>query len=260
MLPSVRARLRQSFQRHCAELPVPNYKRYIDSIEQILSLPGLDQVVYMVCDNLNYQILYASDSTNLFGFATNGEASPGPADVARYHSLLTTDHADYSFLADSWHLSLHDRLPQEQRVNSQAVHCGMKFSRPDGRTGRLLAVSHFVEPDANNLPRIVLVIMQDVAHLIKGDHYWMRATFGEQNERVFCYLSHQREALEIDILSVREKEVLRCLHKGKDSKEIAQQLGITVETVQKHRRNMLARTGARDTTALLQLAIWCSLL
>jgi DNA-binding CsgD family transcriptional regulator len=255
MSVSERNLLREAFKNHCLDSPTPDYERYIQSIEHALQLPTQNQAVYMVCDNQNYQIRYATDSTALFGFRISN-----PTDLARYHALVAPDHRDYNHQADSWHLALNERVPFASRVNIQAVHCGIKFNRADGRTGRLLAISHFVDPDANNNYRTVLVILYDVAHLYKGDHYWLRASMGPANERVFHYLSSQQRTLEQDILSVREKEVLRWLNKGLDSKEIGLQLGITGETVMEHRRNMLARTGARDTTALLQLAKWSSLL
>lgn len=255
MTPTVRARLRQAFQHHCVDTSTPNYEQYVRSIEQLLHLPGQEQVVYMVCDNLNYRILYASDSVALFGFAITN-----PTDLAQYQALTAPEHSEYNYLSDLWHLSLHERLAPAERTHIQAVHCGIKFRRANGRLGRLLAISHFVDPDINNHPRVVLVIMQDVAHLYKGNHYWLRATFGEARQRVFHYLSHQGRTLEQDMLSAREREVLRWLDEGLDSKEVGVHLGISAETVQQHRRNMLNRTGARDTTALLQLARWCSLL
>lgn len=254
MSSSLRQKLRHSYQAYCANSPFPDYAKYIDSIKQTVNLPGMDKVVYMVCDNLNYQILYTSDCLNLFGFTADN-----PSDVGRFMAQLDPDHSDYIQLSNTWHLDLHEKLSTEQRVNSLGVHCGIKFRRlTDGKVGRLLAVSHFIEPDDNNFPRIVLVIMQDVAHLYKSDHYWLWASFGSQHQQVFHYLSDSKRVYEKNILSVREKEVLFWLNEGLDSKEIGARLLISAETAQQHRRNMLARTGARDTTALLQLVRWCS--
>ena len=56
-----------------------------------------------------------------------------------------------------------------------------------------------------------------------------------------------------DILSEREKEILRLIAVGESSKIIADKLYITQNTVEKHRRNMIARTGAKDTTALVHI-------
>jgi DNA-binding CsgD family transcriptional regulator len=58
-----------------------------------------------------------------------------------------------------------------------------------------------------------------------------------------------------EILSRREKEILTALIAGKQSKEVGAMLHITKETVDKHRRNMLAKTGTNTTAELAGKAI-----
>ena len=58
-----------------------------------------------------------------------------------------------------------------------------------------------------------------------------------------------------NILSRREKEVLFELTKGKASKEIAAILGISKETVDRHRKNMLHKHNLRNTGELIGKAI-----
>lgn len=53
-----------------------------------------------------------------------------------------------------------------------------------------------------------------------------------------------------DLLSRREKEVLSMMFNGLTSKEIAQQLFISFETVKSHRKNILVKTGSKNTAAL----------
>lgn len=53
--------------------------------------------------------------------------------------------------------------------------------------------------------------------------------------------------------SDRELEVLRLLAKGKNSYEIAEQLFITLNTVKTHRRNMLRKLKATNTSQLLKI-------
>ena len=52
--------------------------------------------------------------------------------------------------------------------------------------------------------------------------------------------------------SDRETEILRLLGKGKNSIEIAEELFITVYTVKTHRRNMLRKLQATNTSQLLK--------
>jgi len=52
------------------------------------------------------------------------------------------------------------------------------------------------------------------------------------------------------ILSKREKEVLRLMFDGLTNKEIADKLFISFETVKSHRKNILQKTGSKNTAAL----------
>jgi DNA-binding NarL/FixJ family response regulator len=56
-------------------------------------------------------------------------------------------------------------------------------------------------------------------------------------------------------LTVREREVLSLVAVGKTSKSIAQQLNLSVKTVEKHRSNILKKTGLHNASALREYAI-----
>ena len=57
-----------------------------------------------------------------------------------------------------------------------------------------------------------------------------------------------------DALSEREQEVARRVACGLLSKEIADQLGLSTRTVEKHRARILAKLGLHDTPTLVR---WC---
>jgi DNA-binding CsgD family transcriptional regulator len=80
--------------------------------------------------------------------------------------------------------------------------------------------------------------------------YWGSITW---EQRQYHFISKNNKLLPQDILSCREKETLLLLAQGFSSHEIAARLFISPHTVDHHRRNMIARTGLRDTTALLQV-------
>lgn len=59
----------------------------------------------------------------------------------------------------------------------------------------------------------------------------------------------------INPLSKREVEILALISQKKDSKQIAEILNISPETVKRHRKNMLEKTGCADTNELLLKAL-----
>lgn len=58
-----------------------------------------------------------------------------------------------------------------------------------------------------------------------------------------------------DTLSEREQEVLYCICQGLSNIEIAEQLIISKRTVDKHRENLLLKTGSKNTAGLVMYAI-----
>ncbi|WP_298616148.1 response regulator transcription factor [uncultured Odoribacter sp.] len=56
-------------------------------------------------------------------------------------------------------------------------------------------------------------------------------------------------------ISEREMEILYHVCKGKSNQEIADELFISKRTVDKHRANLLSKTGCRNTAALVMYAI-----
>lgn len=71
---------------------------------------------------------------------------------------------------------------------------------------------------------------------------------------VFKFSDVYDESLKVpqqkELLSKREKEVLRMMFDGLTNKEIAQKLFISFETVKSHRKKILMKTGSKNTAAL----------
>jgi len=58
-----------------------------------------------------------------------------------------------------------------------------------------------------------------------------------------------------ELLGAREREVLRLLAEGKTSKEIAAQLGLSIKTVETHRRNITQKVGLHSIAELTKYAV-----
>jgi DNA-binding NarL/FixJ family response regulator len=101
---------------------------------------------------------------------------------------------------------------------------------------------------------IQLYVSSWIRHLIKNtDHYWGRLSFNN-GEFVTTFSSKEMVLKKQDILSGREVEVLKMLLRGYESKQIGDKLFISSNTVDNHRKNMIRKLDARDTTALVQIS------
>lgn len=85
----------------------------------------------------------------------------------------------------------------------------------------------------------IKTVMQEKNFFSRSASAAMRAKTGESN---------------LPALTRREKEVLTLIAEGLTNKQIAEVLFLDVTTVDSHRKNMLAKYGMKNTSALLKLA------
>ena len=78
--------------------------------------------------------------------------------------------------------------------------------------------------------------------------------------RDYLHRARQGDTLPDTILTPREEEVLKLVAEGYSSREIANTLGISAKTVDRHRTNTLAKLGLRDRLALTRYAIRAGLI
>lgn len=58
-----------------------------------------------------------------------------------------------------------------------------------------------------------------------------------------------------DTLTIRERQVLRLVAEGNTNTAMANHLGISVKTIEKHRANLMAKLSVNDTAGLVRAAI-----
>ena len=107
-----------------------------------------------------------------------------------------------------------------------------------------------IMPDGGML--IMLLIIKDVGNLIKENGNWWAEFCINGNEK-YSFHQNDRKFAKGSILTQREHEILGLIKDKKETKQIADQLFISTHTVDKHRKNMLERTGAKDFSSLIQL-------
>ena len=59
----------------------------------------------------------------------------------------------------------------------------------------------------------------------------------------------------LDVLTLRQREILQRIAEGQSPKEIAYQLGLSVKTVEAHRSQIMERLNIRDVPGLVRFAI-----
>jgi len=78
--------------------------------------------------------------------------------------------------------------------------------------------------------------------------------------RTYLDRARRGDTLPASVLTAREEEVVKLIAEGNPSKDIAEQLTISVKTVERHRANILEKLGMRDRTELTRYAIRAGLI
>lgn len=98
-------------------------------------------------------------------------------------------------------------------------------------------------------------LLKAIDTIRKGENYYSN----EITRRVVSdYVKKRNEKVykgDPGVLTEREREVLLYICREYTNQEIAEKLSISVRTVDSHRRNLLQKTGARNTAGLVSFAI-----
>jgi len=91
----------------------------------------------------------------------------------------------------------------------------------------------------------------EIGETVKGESYHSQAI----SESLAQSRGGKESGLERRVLTDREKEVLKLVAGGRSSRNIAQQLLISVHTVDRHRANIMGKLNLRKATDLVKYAI-----
>lgn len=176
--------------------------------------------------------------------------------MAQIMSLLERTYLPFFTDSVKWLISVLEKIPYDQRENIQIFHCGIRYRLPSGKPICLFSKSTPIHYDENRKFNYSINYVQNINHLLKKDfpYYWIRISYGADNQYVQTFHSQGKLHLNKDLLSIREKEILKLVADDFDTKEIAKRLFISIATVGNHRSNMIEKMGARDSTAMMQLA------
>ena len=99
---------------------------------------------------------------------------------------------------------------------------------------------------------VLSVYLAAVDAVVAGDSYFSAALLGSMTRSM---TRHMGDAEDEDALSEREVEILMEVCRGLSNQEIADKLFISKRTVDKHRANILEKTGCKNTANLVVYAI-----
>lgn len=147
-----------------------------------------------------------------------------------------------------------DAMPERQhRLNYRSSY-DYRLRCLNGNYMRVLQRNAILDLDEEGNACRMLLIISNVSHLKKNDSMMINIVRDQHTDLLYTYNTESHTLSTDNYLSKRELEILRLLGRDFTSKDIADQLFISVHTVETHRRNMLEKTNIKDTSKLVSFA------
>jgi len=227
--------------------PLDKWKNNIPFFEQISSH---NSVLILIWDASHNRILFAVDKKKVVGH----DMSLYMAENGIFFSMSNI-HPDYLAAGLMMQQTAFKYILEtnEAEQGNVIVNFDGLYKKNNGEYFHFLQQIVALDADINHPPTIFLSYIQDISYYKKEKTANMVIT--RSGEAALWNFNFDRQILEpIQSTSSQEKKVLAFLGRGKQSKEIASQLGISSHTVDTHRRNLLKKTNCVDTTGLITYA------
>ena len=238
-----------------------NEDELINQVRSLEQSSILDDTLIVIFDMRNLNALYISNNISNVWKSCDSDSLIGKAFFSTLNAAIIQEHNQFPLMSLDWFRRSKENVPISFVVDSsKGYQCGVRMKFEDDISTFLIRTRVIVF-DQKNQPVIAVNYFNNINHLYKGDFFWGRYTYGKKDEYTAFHTSAATSKIEYqDIISPREKEILLMIADRKDSKEIAKELHISVNTVEKHRKNMIARSGAKDSTALVLLCKMCGVI
>lgn len=153
-----------------------------------------------------------------------------------------------------------DRQPKERRLDFR-VSLNFRMRNSSGQYTKMLEQVVALKMDEEGRVTHALKYFTSISHLQYTNEVVLSVLDEGEDGRQQFYTFDLEDGSRSSFnggaettLSAREREVLALIASGKTSKEISDQLNISTFTVNKHRENMMRRTGCKNMSEVISFA------
>lgn len=173
------------------------------------------------------------------------------------HAFLNKIHPD----DQPWFLNIENKVSEFfgklnlEQIPNYKVRYDYRMRKSNGEYIRILQQVITIQHNETGGILKTLGVHTDISH-IKMEGNPVLSFIGLNGEPSYIDVDiHKLFPTPSNFLTQREIEILSLLVEGKETKEIAAELFITNETVSTHRKNLLRKSKARNTSEMIAMAI-----
>lgn len=258
----------QSYHKQLTELLAKFYYKKIalDTTELIKQIQVLEQFsmdskrILCLFSNVDFYFKYVSENVKQEMGYSSKEIYDGGLPLA--FKMVYWKQFSIAIKVHQWGERFQAIIKDLENTSQRnAFFCGVKMKDKEGKLKTFFIKQKILSVTKNNKPLLSFMEIEEITTIFKGDFVWSRMTAHyEQETYVRAFFSKGTKKEYADLLSGREMEILRLIVQHKNNIEISELLDISKNTVERHRKNMIARAGVIDMTALIYVCRLCQLL
>lgn len=233
----------------------PDYSKMAEVMQLYEKITFFENTVTLLYDHKNMKFIYISENIlDVLGYTSEELKVMG---MRFYFKVFHSGHRGFAFRQIKIEAKIYPHLYDTPMINRKIYLGGLKLLHKNGQLLRGFFKVKSLVVNKYNLPELSLIQGGDFSHFFKGDNYWVRVVLGDFS---YSYVHNSGKKEFKDLISPSELNILRLIAKNKSTKEISELLHLSTGTIDKHRKNMIARSGAINTTALVHLCKMANIL
>lgn len=225
----------------------PNYS--LEYIKRIVDIFSVGEYYYLIFNLATSTIEYVQDNvTTVLGCL--------PEDFTTEYSIVNIHPDDIPFFLniESTAMKFFSQFSPE-KIMKYKIRYDYRIKHTNGNYVRILQQIYTIQTSPQGGALRVLDIHTDITHL-KPTGRPVLSFIGLDGEPSYIDVEIQTAFKPAkEILTKREKEILKNLIDGHNSKSLSDKLFLSVETINTHRRNILRKTKTKNTTEVITKAI-----
>ena len=234
----------------------PNTKDFINFIHQSSALNSMGKSKNQVVAFVNFaeqKILSISDNyREILNFGSSDEDF---YNNGLSYFLNAIRYEECKYFADISEFFIYALRPiVHQNIDYTFFSSGFHLSIPGEEKSKRIAFIGIPTEFRENMPITMMLIFNDITHLVKeDDRWWCRLQLKHPEQQNMLYHSENPVFTKQELLSKREMEIVNLFNEGKGLSEIADSLNLSYHTIDNHKKSILAKTGAINSTAALKI-------
>lgn len=238
------------------EIAVPDYEKHFENLENFdPSLGFLDRNVYIIDFRIN-KFLYISPNTpSIIGYSLNEISKIGPMGIMElFHPL------DANIITTKFFVEGHEFIKKIKDLDISKIKISYSYRllQKDGSYKVLLQQFSHLMLDEELNPLVIMGTNSDLSDIHTKPELFCRihqlnakGKWDKVYERIYSLVDITEEYN----LTPKELEIIKFVHKGLSSKEIANLTQRSEETIKSQRKSILAKTNCQTMTDVIVLAV-----